>query len=260
MNRYLKIGLAAAAVVVIALVGSNLLLGSPAPGGEPSLTPEPSVVEPSVAQPSSRPAGVLPEGSHLLHDIQTFGAQIIVTIPGPDWYGERDGGVLVKNDNPNAPDGAGLIVFAETNDLLVGFGDLYVYGDPCQWETTKPDAPVTTVEEAVAALSSQASRDASAPVDITVGGYTGKSLTLRVPDDAVFSDCDQGEFRTLIQGQDGARYAQDPGQIDKLWILDVCGDLVIFDTGYYLGTPQSVVDELDAIVESATINHPSECP
>ena len=48
VNRYLKIGLAAAAVVLIAVVGYNLLPGSPAPGGEPSATPEPTAtVEPS---------------------------------------------------------------------------------------------------------------------------------------------------------------------------------------------------------------------
>ncbi len=62
-----------------------------------------------------------------------------------------------------------------------------VYGDPCHWETTMPETPVTTVDEFVAALSSQASRDASEPVDITLGGYAGKSITLEVPDDVDFS-------------------------------------------------------------------------
>ncbi len=79
-----------------------------------------------------------------------------------------------------------MIVFDE--------GDLYVYGDPCQWSSTTPDPPATTVDELVAALSAQASRDASEPVDITVDGYAGKSITLHVPDDAVFSDCDEGYF------------------------------------------------------------------
>ena len=48
VNNFLKIGLAAAAVVVIAVVAFNLLPGSPTPGGEPSPTPEPTAtVEPS---------------------------------------------------------------------------------------------------------------------------------------------------------------------------------------------------------------------
>jgi len=54
MNRYLKTGLAAAAVVLIAVVGYNLLPGSPAPGGEPSATPElTATVEPSPSPPAS---------------------------------------------------------------------------------------------------------------------------------------------------------------------------------------------------------------
>jgi hypothetical protein len=56
MNRYLKIGLAAAAVVVVAVVGFNLLPGSLPPGGEPSATPEPTAtVEPSPSPPASPP-------------------------------------------------------------------------------------------------------------------------------------------------------------------------------------------------------------
>jgi len=55
VNNFLKIGLAAAAVVVIAIIAINLLPGSPAPGGEPSASPS---VSPSASgpTPSSSPA------------------------------------------------------------------------------------------------------------------------------------------------------------------------------------------------------------
>jgi hypothetical protein len=240
MNTTLKFGLAAVVVAVAVLVGLNYL-AAPNVGG-PGLT-EPTPPPTPEPTPTSTPAGLLPEGSHALWDA---GVPMTVTIPAPDWYGEPAGGILIKNDESGAPDGAGMIVFTE------GEGDLYVYGDPCQWSTTRPDTPAATVDELVAALAAQASRDASAPVDVTVDGYAGKSITLHVPDDAVFSDCDRGEFRTLVMGPDGARYHQDPGQIDKLWIVDVEGELVVIDIGYYEGTPQSVVDELEAIVASTT--------
>lgn len=115
-----------------------------------------------------------------------------------------------------------------------------------------PEAPATTVDDLVAALASQASRDASEPEDVRVSGFAGKSITLHVPDDAVFSDCDRREFRTLVDDPevDGARYAQDPGQIDKLWVLDVDGQPAIVDIAYYDGTPQAVIDEMEAMVES----------
>ncbi len=132
---------------------------------------------------------------------------------------------------------------------------MYVYGDPCHWASTKPNTPVTTVDEAIAALSGQPSRDASAPVDVTVDGHAGKSITLHVPDDARFGDCDQGEFRSWIEGSEAVRYHQDPGQFDLVWVLDVNGELVIFDVAYYEGTPPSVLDEMGAVVESATLDY-----
>jgi hypothetical protein len=256
MNKVVGFGLAAAAVLVVGLLLGPQLLGSPTnlgTSGEPTLTPVPT----GAAQRT--PGGPLPEVSHTLWDRQGARVQITVTIPAPDWYGEPGDGTLQKDDHSDAPDGAGLFVFGGSTRLFSQ--DLYVYGDPCQWRTTRPDAPVSTLEEVVTALASQASRNASTPTDVTVDGHPGKLITLRVPDDAVFSDCDEGEFRTLIQvyedGSGGeARSAQDPGQFEKLWILDVNGDLVIIGAGYYAETPQSVVDELDAIMESATLTSP----
>jgi hypothetical protein len=166
-----------------------------------------------------------------------------VTIAAPDWYGP-DSGLLAKGD-------AGMIVFAGE--------DLYVYGDPCKWATTRPARPSTTVDAFVAALSAQKSRDATKPVDVTVGGYAGRSITVHVPDDANFSLCDRdngnrGTFGswTMASCSDPCRFNQGPGQIDKLWVLDVDGELVVIDGAYYEGTPQTVIDELEAIAESAT--------
>lgn len=257
MNRYLKIGLAAAAVLVVAVVGYNLLPGSAAPGGEPSASPS---VSPSDSEPSTEPstAGGLPVGSSfVLADGQPTGNEIgslamTVTIPAPDWYGAPDDGILVKNDNPDPPDGSAMIVWA-------GVDHLYVYGDPCDWSSTRPQTPSTTVDEVAAALAAQASRDASAPVDITLDGYAGKAITLHVPDDADFTQCDEGNFGSWSLGTTDLsphRYAQGPGQIDEVWVLDVDGLMVVIDWAYYAQTPADDVAELRAIVESATFEAP----
>lgn len=174
------------------------------------------------------------------------GPQITVTIPAPGWDG--DGGVLIKSGNVDPPGGAGMIG--------PWYGPLSVYGDPCRWSTTTPKTPATTVDEMVAALTAQKSRGASAPVDITVDGYSGKSITLHVPDDAVFGDCDGDKFGSwdVVAGPDDGpdRWHQGPGQIDELVILDVGGKLMTFDASYYKGTPAAHLAELRAILDSMT--------
>jgi hypothetical protein len=254
MNKFLAVGLAAAAVVVIAVVAINLLPGSPTPGG--TVSPSPSPAEPS-SEPSSTPAGLPVGSSFVLADgrppgNETGSLAMTVTIPAPGWYGAPDDGILVKNDNADPPEGSGMIVWA-------GVDHLYVYGDPCDWSSTRPETPSTTVDEVVAALTAQASRDASAPVDITLDGYAGKAITLHVPDDADFTQCDEGFFGSWSLGTTDLsphRYHQGPGQIDEVWILDVDGLLVVIDWAYYAGTPQADVDELEAIVESTAFESP----
>ena len=47
--------------------------------------------------------------------------------------------------------------------LVVYGGDMVAYGNPCAWESTRPDDPSASLDELVAALSAQASRDATPP-------------------------------------------------------------------------------------------------
>lgn len=246
MNRMI-LGLGGAAVVVLAAVlALGLYFNNPGVGSPPSPSPttEPSPNPTATLEPSPTPDAGIDVGEFVLHDGRYFDQVIRVTIPAPGWSGAQGGGILVKNENHDTPDGAAMIVF--------GGDELFVYRDPCQWRTTRPDAPAATVDELVTALVAQASRDASTPVDITVDGYVGKSITLHVPDDAVFRECDRGEFRTLVHNPvgDEARYHQDPGQIDQLWIVDVNGTPVVIDAAYYDGTPADHIAEMRAIVES----------
>lgn len=246
MNKFVPVGLGAAAVVVVAVVGAQLL-GPPAPGGvggapapSPSAVASPTV-EPSVAVPSVSAGTGLPVGSSYVL-IDEGGVRGTVTVPRPGWLG--DGGILARDD-VDPPAGAGMITFT---------GELYVYGDPCAWSTTVPKTPATTVDELVTALAAQADRDATPAVDVTVGGYTGKSITLHVPVDAGFGQCDQGYFGSWGGPAEPTpyRYSQGPGQIDEIWAVDVDGELVVVDGAYFEGTPQPVIDDLRAIVESIT--------
>jgi hypothetical protein len=142
----------------------------------PTAAPSPTAAAPSTAAAAGLPVG----GSHVLWS--EGGVEATVTIPAPGWEGDKAGGILVKNDSVDPPAGAGMIMFAAE--------DFFVYGDPCTWSSTTPATPASTVDALVTALGAQASRDASAPEDVTVDGHAGKRITLNVPGDADFAACD----------------------------------------------------------------------
>ena len=266
LNKVVPIGLGAAALVAVLVVGS-LLFGPPTssvggPGIGPARTPEASVAAPSsMASPTAADRS-LPEGPFVLSDGEfddgVRNVPITVTIPARGWYGEPGGGSL--GDAPPELD-------TDSDDAwMIGpfVGDIYVPADPCQWSTTMPDTPATTVDEVVGALQSQASRDASEPLDITVDGHAGKSITLRVPDDAEFGHCDQGaadpepRFCSLTQDDPEVchRWQQFPSQVDEIWILDVDGVVAVIDGSWGDATPAEAVAELRAILESMKFEAP----
>lgn len=260
VNRYLKIGLAAAAVLVVAVVGFNLLPGSRAPGVEPSATPEASEAPASV-QPSAD--AFLPEGSFAWFSpaLQGFdlpfeyGPPITVTIPASGWMNRGPNFSITKGGEVGGLPESGLKWASTTSGILV-------YKDPCRWEYLASYPPATTADEIVAALAAQPSRDASDPMDVTVGGYPGKMITLHVPDDVVLADCFRGLYASYTlggadaEGTEPWNWHQGPGQIDTFWIVDVDGAIVIIDAMYRTDTPADRIEEMRAIAESATFLKP----
>lgn len=254
-----------AVVVVIAALALGLYVNNPrsgfgGPGAAPTVsqapTTGPSATPESTAtpRPTSMPEAGVPEGPFVVDDpAAPEGAPLItVTIPASGWTFDPRFSVLEKGEEvANLPEAA---------ILLWGFPPgtaFYVYGDPCRATSTTPDTPVTSIDAIAAGLAAQASRDASEPVDVTVGGHAGKSITLHVPDDASPDECEGGEFASYGTEEDAfARTHQGPGQIDELWIVDVDGAFVIIDAMYRPDTPAELVEEMRAIAESATFPSP----
>jgi len=234
-------------------VGAQLL-GSPSSGvGGPTADPSPTP-QPSAAEPTATAGGFLPEGPFLVQDLgaPADAPRITVMIPAPGWTSIPDFGGLAKGPDEDPPQSAMLLWAWPAGTTF------QVYGDPCDWAGTRR-TPASTVDELAAALAAQPSRDASDPVDVTVGGYAGKHVTLHVPEDwdASSNDCDQGNFASYgVNGGEPARYHQGPGQIDELWILDVDGEFAILDAMYRPDTPPHLVEEMRAIAESATFEVP----
>lgn len=254
MNKTVPIIVAAAAVVVIALIGFGALGGTGGFGGPGPSDAEPPATTAPTTEPTPSPSADA-ETTLLIADGQADDPEdqyppLTVTVP-TGWGIDDPTGVLI-GDSADPPAGAFMMVFAER--------EYWVYGDPCQWSSTKPDTASSTVDELVEALANQASREPSTPEDITVDGFAGKKITLHVPDDAAFEDCDDGSFGywasiDLEFGDDGSspsRHAQAPGQVDTLYILDLDGVIMIIDASYYAETPAEDIATLEGIVESGS--------
>jgi hypothetical protein len=236
MNKIVSIGLGTAAVAVALVVGAGLFSTSAGIGGPPSPSPSPPTSSPS---PALVPSG-LPEGPFAIMP------ELTVTIPGPGWDGGD--GVLSKGYGAGSAD-IGMIIFVQD--------EFIVYGDACHWKTSLPDKPATTVDEMVAALSSQGGREASRPVDITLDGHRGKSITLRVADGVDLTDCDPGYGGSWDCGGDGMQpcgYQAGADGVDKVYLLDVNGKVMAWETAYHTGTSPEDLAELEAIVQSASFN------
>ena len=94
-----------------------------------------------------------------------------------------------------------------------------------------------------------------------LAGFRGKYLELSVPTDinfdeareglALFPHCDEATFQSwTANGWSGDRYQQRPGQVDRIWILDVDGERLVVDAFYLAEATPEDRAELERVVDS----------
>ena len=267
MHSYAKWLIAAAAVLVVAIVGYNLLpsqggVGGAPPSASPSPTPSisasPSIAaspSPSLSTPGpngSLPDGALAAGTYAIHDMDNTGVDVRFTLP----EGWRNEGILTSG--PTGIDAPGGIAIAFWT------GPMQVYKEPCKWKGAEASPPTgPTAQELVQALAVQPQRNASKPTERrgagagSAGQYAGWSVALTVPTDdkLVGGPCDEGEFRSW--GPEGTRYHQGPGQRDTVWAVDVGDQRIIIDLASWPGTSEKSMTEAAAILSSMVFSRSS---
>jgi hypothetical protein len=162
-----------------------------------------------------------------------------ITFIVPDgWSGVGTEAIWLTDKGMGDPDGAGLL-FGRGSWLLT---------DPCTkaQHAVAPDISVgSTVDDFVDAVTDHPLLDVTDPVDVTLAGYSGKYFELHVPAD--ISMCE------VYRPWDPGIFAQGPGNRWHLWILDVDGLRLVVQSGDYPGTSAKHRSELQAIVDSITI-------
>ena len=249
--------LTALLVAVIVAGGCSGTVPPPTPTA-PTSAPDPGSEAPSTATPRATPSlpgaapsvttgppilfggeGVLEAGTYVIRLLPHGFPNVLITVPDgwstdTDWY-------------VGTPGYISGVLFWNVVD---------VYAHPCRWKGPLVH-PGPTVDDLVAALVAQPLRNATKPVDVTIDGYRGKQLEWSVPDDIDFANCDDRDdagpptFESwTATGWASDRYQQSPGQIDRLWILDVAGARLVIDAQFQHGATKQQIAELMQVVES----------
>jgi hypothetical protein len=268
MTNFARYGIAAAAIVVVAVVGFNLLpkQAPPAvPGATPTTVPTaPPTIAPT-ASPTSAPTstpiaaiaiteGPLAPGTYYADESRVNNvARLTFTVPA-GWSAGA----------PLPPQGSLNLHPPLLHKDQIAAGRLWLetwivdatYVDVCQWRGT--DTPVgPTASDLVAALAAQTGRDASAPSDVTLGGFPAKRIETVTPGaDVAF--CNGGLFNywpgvgpnTELTG----RGTDLSNQTDVVYAADVAGNRLVLVASHLPGTSQQDLAELDAIIASIQID------
>jgi hypothetical protein len=242
MNSLAKFAIAAAAVVVIAVVGINLLPRSGGNVGTSQPAPSPSMTQ--SASPAPTPSDIVgvPSAGPLVagkpYPFRLEDTAFTLSVPNADWQSNGDFGIYKTQGQ--AADGAAFIFWKYDADG--------VFSDPCN----NVKAPVVgpSAADLAAAITKIPGVDVvSPPTAVTIGGKPGQTVAIKIRDDI---GCVENQFYLWYDSahEDQARYASQKGQTIRVWIAEVDGKRVQMDGETYVGVTPAVQQEVQSIVDS----------
>lgn len=225
MNNTVRLALAAAAAVVVALLGYSFFLapnvGAPGPDDpSPTLAASPNLLP--------RAEVDLAAGTYSLGD--AFPVGLTFEIP-TGWAscssGPLEQGICAFSGTVGGPTGGTGVGFHIVENVVE---------DPCD-ATSLLDPPVgPSVEELAAAISNLPGFEATAPEDVTVDGFAATRLTLTAPGAAA---CESLSTWATPDRVNGVGF----GEASSLYIVDVDGVRIVISTTHF---PETSADELSA--------------
>jgi hypothetical protein len=219
MNSTFRVGIAAVAVVIAAILGFTYLnnqVGTDSPTPTPSSTAIPTATP--VAIPPLPPWGApaLDPGRYTVAVPGSTGVTVAFTV-GDGW---TPGGWYIMNP----PDFSKQVSFWTVDN---------VYEDLCDRESLPDPAIGPSVDDLVAALDAQAKTDMSPAVDVELGGFAGKRVTMAAAETAQCFEIGTLSLTYFVAssnpgGVEGREL--DHNSMDTLWIIDVDGQRVVIAT------------------------------
>ena len=244
MNTAIRLAIGAAAVVLVAGMGFNLLPSGSGIGGGPSATPTttPTPTPSPIALPLYPEELEVPEPGTYLID-EPFPFPVTISVPA-GWVGTVGGVYAAYLDLESGSGAAGASIAFSLSQMI--------YADPCSDGGFLDPQPGPTVDDLATALAALPGLDATDATDVTVDGYRGKQLSLTAPDN--FDGCTlSSDGYRIWQLPLGSVHSFAPGQRKALWILDVDGERLVVSADTFPATTPQQSSEVQEILDSIRI-------
>jgi len=241
VTKAMKYGLAAAAVVVIAIIGYQFLGNSNtgSPGASESAEPTPS--------PSATPAAAFPSAGAMAvgrHSMILAGVPLSIELTTTGWISNGDFGIDRGNYQTPTSGSAGFILWpASAPDNT--------YSVPCAKTALDPPAGPSAAELAAAVSNVPGLQLVSGPSAVTIGGHPAQHVVVNVPADI---GCVPEKFYLWYDADDASgnlgRYASALNSTIQVWIIDVDGTIVWIDGETFATSGAAAAQEVEQIVNS----------
>lgn len=251
-----------AVVALVAVVGAGTLFylnAKPDGGGSqgtplPTATPTPApTVAPTAAVIPPLPEGTLAAGTYRLRPFSSETMTIDVTVPDGGWVGGPPSAIGGPVGESNGPNGLAVAFFNART----------INSDPCHWDKDgsgrapqEGDIQVgPTVDDLAEALAASSGYDSTTPVEVTLGGFSGKRLDLQISPNPDGCDNFEGEENQyfVFGGPEGGQFAQGGANTWQVTIVDVEGTRLIAVLIAYEETSAADLSAAQGILESVVI-------
>jgi len=238
-SNIVRFGLAAAAVVLVAIVGIYLV-GGPNVGGPPDSAPSPSVeltpLPTSTPMPRLSGQESLAAGRYRVDPI----LPVVVTVEVPDGWGAGGAWVVFGPKGFEAPDGMAIRFYTVRR----------LFANPLS-----PDVGLLPVgpgvEDLVNAMVDHPDWNTTGPEAITMDGYSGQVVHLTLPPGT--SDATPFYF---FGDEIGGQYGWVAGQLFDIYVIDVDGERLVIDAHHYPGTSEADLAAQRAVLDSIRLSKP----
>lgn len=243
MNTYAKLAAAAAAILVVAVAGYQLLPDASGPG-DPGPTPSPAVTPAPTEVPRLPANGPVVAGTYGMGARNaTFPSTFHITVPA-GWASTNGVSLGKHREGPTE-------VWLDTY-----LSDLRVYADACMSDGTE-QAIGPAAEDLVSALKAQLSADVTEPVEERFGSLRATRLDISASDGVDLAGCSNGGLQIWRDSSEPEgnylAFGPDAPSVVSVYIVDTGTGRIVFTVGHGPSATATDIAELEAIVASIEV-------